>query len=1004
MFRSLRFLAPIGALALACTAPGLAHAAEDDTPARPSAKRRSNVYIVRMSEDPVVAYRGGIPGLRATKPARGQKIDPRDHDVVRYAAHLDSRHADALAHVGGGRKLYDYRYALNGFAAELSPEQAAKMAAVPGVVSVEPDTAEPIDTLTTPSFLGLTAPGGLWEQLGGTANAGEGVIIGMLDTGVWPEHPSFSDRTGTNPQGEEGKLDYHQIPGWHGKCVPGEAFNASHCNQKLIGCQSFVEGFGAGNIDESEYLSCRDSDSHGTHTASTAGGNHGVAASVQGFDLGAVSGIAPRARISAYKVCWRGPGAGALCFGSDRAAAIDQAVADGVDVLNHSIGATQTNFLDVVQQAFMRAADAGVFVAASAGNSGPFAATVAGPGPWLTTVAASTHDRFFQGSVTLGDGSVHLGASLTAGTAMLPLIHSSSAGVATDPGDPFAGTPNARPFATRVALCYLNHLNPVQVAGKIVLCDRGITARVEKGQAVRQASGAGMVLRNLPPTTGINADLHFLPAVHVESGPGAAIKAYIDASAGAAMAQLAGGSVTSVAAPFIVGFSSRGPIRATSGDILKPDLTAPGVDVLAGVSPVGDGGRLFDFFSGTSMSSPHVAGLGALFKQRHPDWSPMAIKSALMTTGTQILGSGAAASPFAQGAGHVSPNAAADPGLVYDADFDDWLAFLCGTQLPGCSSLAIDPSDLNQASIAIGDLAGVQTVTRTVTNVGPARTYTASVSAPPGIDVSVNPSMLTLGTGDSASLTVTFTRTTAGFFPFPSGFQFGSLTWSDGAGHSVKSPLVVRPVAVVAPASLSLSGASGSTSFSVKFGYTGSFAGSPHGLVAPVTTNATVADDPTDNFDTANPAANQGISVHTLSIPAGTVMARISLFDEFTDGNDDLDLFVYNPSNQLVGLSAGATSAEQVNLTNPAAGTYTIYVHGFETDGPDADFTLFTWTVEASAGNMTVVAPSSAVTATTGTVTVNWSGLAAATRYLGVVRYLEGASERGRTVVNVQVP
>jgi hypothetical protein len=235
----------------------------------------------------------------------------------------------------------------------------------------------------------------------------------------------------------------------------------------------------------------------------------------------------------------------------------------------------------------------------------------------------------------------------------------------------------------------------------------------------------------------------------------------------------------------------------------------------------------------------------------------MMIKSALMTTATHILGSGSSASPLAEGAGHVNPKAAADPGLVYNAGFNEWLAFICGTgQLNAsyCPSIAIDPSDLNQASIAIGDLPGIQTVTRTVTNVGPAATYTASVVAPPGLTVSVNPPSVTLGVGDSASYTVEFTRMTAAFASFPSGFQFGSLTWSDGAGHNVRSPLVIRPVVLAAPAALALSGASGSTSYGVKFGFSGSFTVAPHGLVAAHTEPGHVNDDPTNNVNTSNPA------------------------------------------------------------------------------------------------------------------------------------------------------
>ncbi|MGQ0586786.1 MAG: S8 family peptidase [Gammaproteobacteria bacterium] len=993
MTRAFRTFATFCGAAVLCVSAGLSSAGPvlEEGAAAPKQRVSSN-YLVRMSDNPVVAYKGGISGLKATAPKRGDKIDPNHPEVVRYATYLDSRHAAALASVGGGKKIYDYRYAVNGFAAELTADQAARLAKMPGVVSVEQDVAEAVDTLSTRDFLGLTAAGGLWSQLGGPAGAGEGVIIGVIDTGIWPEHPSVSDRTGENANGVDGKLDYQQIPGWHGKCVPGDAFNASHCNQKLIGCQFYADGFGAANRASDEYLSCRDSDSHGTHTATTAGGNHGVSASINGITLGTVSGMAPRARLSIYKTCWRAPGATATCFGSDRAAAIDQAVADGVDVLNHSIGATRTNFLDVVQVAFLFAADAGVFVAASGGNEGPTASTVASPGPWTTTVAASTHDRFFAGSGSLGSGFSFGGASLTDGTGSLPLVYAGSAPAAADP------TPSdPTPFITRVQLCFLGHLDPAVVAGKMVLCDRGINARVDKSREVAQAGGAAMILRNLSANT-LNADLHSVPSIHVDHVAGPVIKAYIDGTAGAT-AQLNKGVIGTTAAPFIAAFSSRGPIQATGGDLLKPDLTAPGVDVFAGVSPAAAGGAEFGFLSGTSMSSPHIAGLAALMKHRHPGWSPMMIKSAMMTTATQILGTGANASAFAQGAGHVNINAAVDPGLVYDSGFNDWVALICGAgQLTGCAT-STDPSDFNQASIAIGDLAGSQTITRRVTNVGSAGTYTVAVSAPPGISVSVSPTSLTLATGQSASYSVSFTRTTAAL----NAYQFGSLTWSDGT-HNVKSPLVIRPVALSAPASLALTGASGSTSFNVKFGFTGTYAVNSRGLTPATTTAGSVTDDPNDTFDPANPTAGQGFTAHTVNVPAGTIVARFALFDAFTDGNHDLDIWVANPAGVVQFVSAGATSAETVTVSSPAAGNWTVYVHGFATDGPDANYTLFNWNVGDNLGNTTVSFPSAATIGGTGTVNYGWSGLAAGTKYLGVLRHFEGATERVRTVVAVESP
>ena len=971
-------------------------------PAKAAASKvhTNNLYIVELAEAPVVAYRGGIKGLKATKPRKGEKIDPNSPQVVNYKAFLEGRQAAVLASVGGGKKVYSYGYVFNGFAAELNEQQVARLKQTKGVVAVTKDEARSLDTSSTPAFLGLTPEtDNVWGD-----TKGEGVIIGIVDGGIWPESLSFSDRTGTNGNAsKDGKLAYQQIPGWHGRCVPGEEFNASHCNQKLIGARYYNTGWGGNaGIDAQlpwEFNSPRDFGGHGTHVASTAGGNAGVPTTGPASVFGKVSGIAPRARIAAYKVCWE-TGAGGSCFSVDSIAAIDQAVADGVDVINFSISGSRTNFRDPVEIAFLFAADAGVFVAASAGNSGPSSSTVAHPGPWLTTVAAGTHNRNGEGSVTLGNGMTYAGASVATPVGPAPFIDSTAAGL-----------PGADP--TAVALCFaavdnggVAVLDPAKVAGKIVLCDRGVTARVNKSLAVQEAGGAGMVLVNTSPNS-LNADFHFVPSVHLQSTDRTAVKAYA-ATAGATATINQAAIVYNVPAPFTASFSSRGPLLAGGGDLLKPDLIAPGQDILAAVAPPGNGGRSFDLYSGTSMSSPHVAGLAALFKQKHPRWSPMAIKSALMTTGSDVLDGGTPApntNPiliFRQGAGHVQPASALDPGLVYDSGWNDWLAFICATQPQGleatCNALwnagySRDASDLNLASIAIGDLAGVQTVKRRVTNVsGKPLTVTAALSGVNGFSTMVTPASLTLAKGETKEFSVTFTRTVAPL----NAYTGGQLTWS-GGGYTVRSPIVVRPVALAAPAEMPASGTSGSFSFPIQFGFTGAYTAGTHGLNPATTFDGTVADDPADSFAPGGP----GTVFFDFDVPAGTAYTRFQLFDDYTDGNDDLDLYVYR-GGTLVGSSGGGTSAEIVNLLLPQAATYRVYVHGWQTDGPDANFRLFAWNVGLvdDAGNMTVTAPA---TATVGpaSIDVSWSGLAGGTKYLGAVSYANGTGLLGLTVVSI---
>jgi len=952
-------------------------------------KYTNKAYIVRLAEKPVVAYDGGIKGLQATRPGKGQKIDPNSPQVVDYKRFLEERQNAVLASVGGGKKLYSYGYVFNGFAAELTAEQAEKLAATSGVLAVTKDEARALDTSSTPTFLGLNAPGGAWSQ-----TKGEGVIIGIVDGGVWPESLSFSDRTGTNGNAsKDGKLDYQQIPGWHGRCVPGEEFNASNCNQKLIGAQYYNAGWGGNaGIDAQlpwEFNSPRDYGGHGTHTASTAGGNQNTPTTGEATIFGPVNGIAPRARIAAYKVCWQTP-TGGSCFTTDSVAAIDQAVADGVDVINFSISGSTTNFRDPVEIAFLFAADAGVFVAASAGNSGPASSTVAHPGPWLTTVAAGTHNRNGSGSVTLGNGVTYFGASVATAVGPVPLIDSTAAGL-----------PGADP--TQLALCYGESdgavvLDPAKVAGKIVVCDRGVTARVNKSLAVEEAGGAGMILLNTSPNS-INADFHFVPTVHLQNTDRAAVKAYA-ATAGATATINAATIVYNEPAPFTASFSSRGPLRAGNGDLLKPDLIAPGQDILAAVAPPGNHGRDFDLYSGTSMSSPHVAGLAALFKEKYPTWSPMAIKSALMTTGTDVLDGGTPApntNPvliFRQGAGHVQPNTALNPGLVYDSSFADWLSFICGVQPGGgCTGVTpMDPSNLNVASIAIGDMAGVQTVTRRVTNVsGGPLTVSSSVTGMAGFSVTVSPSSLTLAKGETQSFTVSFARTTAAL----NAYTGGQLRWT-GGGFTARSPIVVRPVALAAPTSVSSNGSA--TSFNVTFGYSGAFTATPRGLVPAAITAGTVADDPTDGACSLTSPNAQLIPV---VVPAGTTYARFALFDADVNAGSDIDMCVFNSAGTLVGGSGSGTSAEEVNLTNPAAGSYTVVVQGWGVVG-SSPFKLYTWLLDsADAGNMTVTAPAAAVTGATGNIVLTFSGLTVGTKYLGSVVYGGAAGMPSPTIVRV---
>ena len=937
-------------------------------------------YIVTFADEPAATYEGTVSGYPRTRPDRGRKLDPTRAEVVKWRSHLTSVHDSAMTSIGA-TKLADYTVATNGVAADLTAAQANRLARTAGVVRLERATLQhpDQDDAFTADFLGLTkSDGGLWSRLGGGPNAGHGVIVGDIDTGIWPEDPSFS--------GSELKRDKAGLPvptsglrgRWFGPCVQGENFSSQDCNDKVIGARYYTAGFGQKDIAKKDYLSPRDGDGHGSHTASTAAGNIVHDVTVEGRNFGTAGGMAPGADLAVYKVCWDGaPGIKDGCSSVDIVSAIDDAVADGVDVLNMSIGATvETSSLDAESQAFRRAANVGIFIANSAGNSGPGPSTLDHPEPWVTTVAASTY-RVSEAVLQLGNGSRIVGASLTAGLpTQTPLVTALSVKL--------AGAPDAD--AQR---CFAGTLDPAKAAGKVVLCDRGVNARTEKGEEVKRAGGAAMVLVNVT-TDDVDADIHVLPAIHVHKANRDALLAYAASTNPTAAIVALNGGESSTQVPEVADFSSRGPSTTTGGDILKPDLAAPGVDVLAAVAPPFHFGRSYDFVSGTSMASPHVAGLGALLKALHPAWSPAEVRSALMTTGRDHASSH---DPFAQGAGFVQPNNAADPGLVFDEAPNDWRSFMLGQGFPGFAPpfdrlKATDASDLNQPSIAIGLLTGRQTVTRTVTNVGSTTEHYAVTSDLTGIDVSEDASSFDIDAGASKTLQITLSRTTAPFHEWAK----GNLTFTGSGGHVVRIPVVVQPVPVTAPAEVTGTGSAGSTTFDVTAGFTGTLTTTVAGLVAATPTPGSVTTGP---FDLDNPAESAATKKFTLNIPAGTKLARFDL--DATSNSDDLDLYVYK-DDVFLTFSATESADERVTLTDPAPGTYTAYVNGFDTShGGNWSYTQ--WAVPATdAGNATASNNVPVTLAGKSPITVSWHDLDATKRYLGYVEYQGGPD---RTIVAI---
>jgi hypothetical protein len=1014
-------------------------------------------YIVQLQDQPAATYVGGIDGLAATQPAPGAAFDYRAPQVQDYVRYLDDRKSEVLATIAGAPVIASYDVVLNGFAVMLTDAEVLSLKNNAAVADVQADQPRHLDTVSTSKFLGLTATGGLWSQFaGGSLVKGENMVVGIIDGGIWPENPAFADRVDADGKptfDQAGSLAYTSPPKtFFGSCVAGDGFDPlKHCNNKLIGAKYFNAGYLAAKLPTnwSEFVSPRDSNvgsngintghgGHGDHTASTAAGNAGVPVVIAGVPMGEASGMAPRARVAAYKICWSyddknatdGSGTTNTCFNSDAVKAIDEAVKDGVNVINYSISGSQTSVADAVEQAFYRASLANVFVAASAGNSGP-ANAVAHNSPWLTTVAASTHDRNFQADVVLGSGVKYSGASTN--TSPLPqttLVRAEDAGLG-------GGNANLCYSDAAAAAANMNGslpspqvlLDPAKVAGKVVICTRGNNARVDKSLAVKQAGGIGMVMAD--NGSGLVSEAHSVPTVHVSQADGVAVKSYAVAQAAAATSALSAFYAGTKPAPIMAGFSSRGPNQADP-NILKPDLTAPGVDIIASVTPALSpaqhaqvvNGELvppaaYDSYQGTSMSSPHVAGLALLLRQAHPTWSPAAIKSALMTTGYATLNDGLAGAqngrlPWSQGAGHVDPNKAVNPGLVYDAGKADFIAYQCKvnkaavTPASDCTTYGtLDESyNLNLPSITVSSVQGNVTVRRKVTNVGDTSATYNAVASVPGFTTLVTPASLTLAPGASATFTVKLTANTSTPAEV---WQFGSLTWT-GAGNTVRSPIqakVGKPV--VAPSDMTSDKVSGSKLFLVKTGFSGRMGGIKGGLKE-VTLGEAVSRTPeklsSASLKTACAAGSDtaSVKVYNVAVPAGTIVARFALRQaDVGAAGDDHDMGVLAPNGAWT-YSGNDGSNESVQLSSPAAGDYKVCVVAY--GGSDVmTHRLSSWVVTPSdvGGKFVLAVPSKVVAGNNTTVGMSWSGLSDNQRYLGGAQFLDlNNAVQATTVLRVE--
>ncbi|KAF8032922.1 hypothetical protein BT93_D1726 [Corymbia citriodora subsp. variegata] len=671
------------------------------------------------------------------------------------------------------RMLYAYQYVMTGFAARLTPEEVAAMQKKEGFISAHPEKMYHTQTTHSPKFLGLPQQQGSLAGL----NLGKGVIIGVLDTGIFPSHPSFSGAGMKSPPAK-----------WKGRCE----FKPFQCNNKLIGARSFDL-----SANRSGIAPPIDEDGHGTHTVSTAAGAFVSPADALGNARGTAVGMAPDAHLAIYKVCF-----GKDCPEADILTGLDTAIADGVDVLSMSLGGPSAPFFtDTIAVGAFAAIQKGIFVSCSAGNSGPFPSTLSNDAPWILTVGASTIDRNIRATVKLGNGMEYHGESLFQPhfpSTLLPLVYAGRNG------------------NNQSALCAPGSLQGIDVKGKVVLCERGVVSRIDKGQEVKDAGGIAMILMNQESDAfSTSVDAHVLPASHVSFSAGEKIKSYINSTKyPTATIVFKGTVIGNPTAPAIASLSSRGP-STISPEILKPDIIGPGVSILAAWPfPLNNFTKskfTFNVVSGTSMSCPHLSGIAALIKSTHPYWSPAAVKSAIMTTADQqnlmknpILDQTLQpADVFATGAGHVNPLKALEPGLIYDIQPDDYIAYLCGLGYSNkevgviahrsikCSRMSSIPKgQLNYPSFQVA-LGPSQTFTRTVTNVGAAySTYVIKVVPPPSVFVSVKPAKLYFSkVGQKATYSVTFSRTAS---TYKAGeFTQGHLKWVSGK-YSVRSPISVK--------------------------------------------------------------------------------------------------------------------------------------------------------------------------------------------------------------------
>ncbi|KAF6176294.1 hypothetical protein GIB67_023585 [Kingdonia uniflora] len=691
--------------------------------------------------------------------------------------------------------LYTYENAIHGFSVALSSEDLQTLQKTLGFVSAYPDRAVEVDTTHTTNFLSLNSVTGLWPA----SSYGKDVIIGVIDTGVWPESDSYKDDG-------MGKIPKR----WQGKCESGVQFDSSMCNRKLIGARYFNKGLIAENPNINISMnSARDTDGHGTHTSSTAAGNYVDGVSFFGYANGTARGVAPRARIAVYKVSWDEGS-----FASDVLAGLDQAIADGVDVISISLGFGRFTpfYEDPIAIAAFAAMEKGILVSSSAGNRGPSLRTLHNGAPWQLTVGAGSIDRQCAATLTLGNGQTIIGWSLFPLDALIKdvsLVYNETL-MACDSSDLLSELAN----------------DAIVICGDAEGFDWENTYDTQESRIIDSTVAGAIFVLNRSHSLYQELNDFRSPEVIINPSDGAKVINYAKSTTEPKVSiKFQQTFVGTKPAPVVGAYSSRGPSRIYPG-ILKPDLIAPGTKVLAAWVPnkatsgIGHNIQLssnYNMVYGTSMSCPHASGVAALLKGVHTEWSPAAIRSAMMTTANPLDNTNnpiidndglILATPVDIGSGHIDPNRALDPGLIYDVGAKDYSNLVCSMDLTREQFLTITRSSSYNCSNPSSDLnypsfiaffnktsitTTVQEFTRTATNVGSgAATYKANLIQPNGTRVTVSPKKLVFQKKfEKLSYTVRIedrTRERGRYYG-------GSLTWIDSEGkHKVRSPIIVMEV------------------------------------------------------------------------------------------------------------------------------------------------------------------------------------------------------------------